>query len=180
MKTTLILAAAATAMLLPLAGHAQTPAAAPAADIAVTGAYARSSNPRVGAAFMSIANSGARDCALTGVTSDVAEKVELHTHKDEGGVMKMMAVDSIPVPAGATHELARGADHIMMMGLKQPLKDGDHVVLTLDFGDCGSVPLDVAVDNRAGMDQPMGGGMGQPMRGMGQGHMHGQGAAPAN
>ncbi|HRO16412.1 MAG TPA: copper chaperone PCu(A)C [Paracoccus sp. (in: a-proteobacteria)] len=169
MKTTLLLAAAA---LLPLAGHAQTPAAAPAADIAVTGAYARSSNPQTGAAFMIIANGGSRDCALTGAATDMADTAELHTSKEEGGVMRMLPVESIPLAAGATHELARGGDHIMMMGLKQPLKDGDHVALTLDFGDCGSVALDVTVDNRAGMGKPMGG--------MDHGQMHGHGTAPAN
>ena len=90
-------------------------------------------------------NSGATACTLTGVTSDVADLVELHTHKDEGGVMKMLKIDSLTVPANGTHTLARGGDHVMFLGLRRPLADGDSVEMVLDLGDCGQVPVAVPV-----------------------------------
>ena len=57
---------------------------------------------------------------------------------------------SITIPAGSSHALQRGGDHIMMMGTPQPLADGDPVALTLDFGTCGTLALTAAVDNQAG------------------------------
>ncbi|MFC0812355.1 copper chaperone PCu(A)C [Paracoccus panacisoli] len=186
--TRTFLTAAALAAILPFgaltsAATAQTPAAAPAAPsvLTITDAYARSTNPDVGAAFMTIANAGTTDCQLTGLTAEGFDAPELHTHLEEGGVMKMVKVDAMTIPAGGTHSLERGGDHIMLMKPKAPVAQGQVVAMTLDFGACGTVPLSVTIDNNAGPKGPaMGmGGMG----GMGQMHhdhmMHG-GMAPSN
>lgn len=174
MNRTLILAAAVAA--LPLAASAQATqsqgATAAAGDLTVTGAYARSTNPKAGAAFMTIENAGATDCVLSAVTApDVTERAELHTHREENGVMSMVRIDSITIPAGGTHALERGGDHVMLIDTRAPLAEGDEVAMTLDFGDCGQVPLTVKVDNKAGMP-------GAQMHGHGPGGprpMHGQG-----
>ena len=130
--------AAAVAATLPLAAAAQTaapaaPAAAPAAASAVTitDAFARSNNPDVGAVFMTIANAGTTDCVLTAATADGIGRPELHTHRDEGGVMKMVKVDSMTIPAGGTHELKRGGDHIMLMEPAAPLAQGQEIACLL-------------------------------------------------
>lgn len=163
----LTLAAAAT----PAEGAAVAAPAPAASVITVSDAHARSANPRTGAAFMTLANSGPTACTLTAVTSDVADRVELHTHKDEGGVMKMMPIDSLTVPASGTHVLARGGDHVMFLGLRRPLADGDSVEMTLDLGDCGQVPVTVPVNNGAGAAPGMGGA---PAMDHGHGMMHGK------
>lgn len=121
--------------------------------------YARSANPVTGAAFMVFSNHRDVDCTLVGVASDVAERVELHTHREVDGVMKMVEVEEgFPIPAYGTHALARGGDHVMFLGLRQPLNDGDTIAITLDFGDCGTEEVQVPVDNQR---SPMhGGGMG--------------------
>lgn len=155
MNRSMILAAALAA--LPLAAAAQTAApaqgaTATAGDLTVTGAYARSANPKTGAAFMTIQNAGAADCVLTAVTApDVTDHAELHTHREENGVMSMGPVESVTIPAGGAHALERGADHIMLMGTRTPLAEGDEIAMTLDFGACGQVPLTLRVDNQAGM-----------------------------
>lgn len=137
MKT---LTLAALAALIPAAVAAQTPT--------VSDAYARSANPQSGAAFMVIANPGATDCTLTGVSGEAAERIELHTHIEKDGVMTMQRdEDGFTIPAGGTHALERGGDHVMMMGLKAPLADGDVLPLVLDFGDCGTMAVEVTVDN---------------------------------
>lgn len=174
--------AAAVAATLPLAAAAQTaapaaPAAAPAAASAVTitDAFARSNNPDVGAVFMTIANAGTTDCVLTAATADGIGRPELHTHRDEGGVMKMVKVDSMTIPPGGTHDLKRGGDHIMLMEPAAPLAQGQEIALTLDFGACGKVPLSVTIDNAAGGGAMGGAGMhGTHGKGMGGG-MGGQG-----
>ena len=118
--------------------------------IVVEDAYARVATKmsKAGAAFMMIKNTGDEDDQLIGVSSDVAKRTELHTHKDDGnGNMQMLHVkEGFAVPAGGMHMLARGGDHVMMMGLNRGLEHGDVVTITLTFEKAGEVALDVPVD----------------------------------
>ncbi|WP_339947151.1 copper chaperone PCu(A)C [uncultured Albimonas sp.] len=127
-----------------------------AADVSVRDAYARSSNPKVAGAFMVLTNEGDSPARLVGVRSDVAAKVELHTHIMEDGVAKMRPVDSMEVPAHGEHELKRGGDHVMMMGLHAPLAQGDAIAVTLVFDDGEEIAVEIPVDNErqdmSGMD----------------------------
>lgn len=140
----MIYSAGLMALLLPLAG----PALAQDNVIEVHDAYVRSTNPKSGAAFMQIHNSGAEDCQLIAAATDAAGKAELHTHIDEDGVMKMVHVEEgFTVPAGGDFTLDRGGAHVMLMDLPTPLADGDEVVLSLDFGACGQQEVTAEVDN---------------------------------
>jgi copper(I)-binding protein len=119
------------------------------AEITIQDAYARVASPtaKAGAAFMVIENSGDAD-RLIGAASDVAKKVELHTHKEMGeGVMRMMHVeDGFPIPAAGHHALARGGDHVMFMGLNHALAHGDVVTVTLTFEQAGDITVEIPVD----------------------------------
>ena len=125
-------------------------AAAWAEGIVVEDAYARASTPtaKSGAAFMVLMNTGDQDDRLIGAKSDVAARVELHTHREiADGVMKMMEVEEgFAIPAGGTHMLARGGDHVMFMGLNEPFADGDTVAVTLVFEHAGEVAVEIPVD----------------------------------
>lgn len=81
--------------------------------------------------FMSL--TAAQPLTLVGFSTSVAAESELHEMAMDGNVMRMHAVPSLPLPAGQTVELRPGMDghHLMLMGLKQPLKDGDEVAVTL-------------------------------------------------
>lgn len=140
-KTTLF---AATAAVLSLAMPAL------AGDIMVKDPYARTSTmmSKSGAAFMMLMNHGSEDDRLVAASSDVAQRVELHTHiEDANGVMKMVEVEEgFPVPAGGMHALARGGDHVMFMGLNRSLAQGDIVTLTLTFEKAGDMTIEVPVD----------------------------------
>lgn len=119
-------------------------------DITVTDAYARASRPGAptGAMFMTIHNAGEAADRLIGAASPAAQMVELHTHIEEAGVMKMRPVeDGMEIPAGGMHALERGGDHVMLMGLTQSFEDGATVPLTLVFEKAGEITLDVIVDN---------------------------------
>ncbi|XAY81184.1 copper chaperone PCu(A)C [Sagittula stellata E-37] len=134
-----------------LAGAVALTLASPAfADIEVADAYARAASPtaKAGAAFMVIRNTGSEDDRLVSAASDIAARVELHTHKDMGdGVMKMMHVEEgFAVPANGDHALARGGDHVMFMGLTRPMAQGDTVTVTLTFEKAGEVVVDIPVD----------------------------------
>lgn len=119
-------------------------------DIMVKDAYARSAGKtaKTGAAFMMVMNHGAEDDRLIDVKSDVAARVELHTHKENAdGVMQMLHVEEgFAIAAGEMHSLARGGDHVMFMGLKQPFAQGDMIPVTLVFEKAGEVQVEVPVD----------------------------------
>ena len=99
--------------------------------------YVRLAPPGAAAtgAFMRIENTGATDRQLIKAESPAAKTVELHTHINEGGMMKMRAVPFIAIKAGGQTELKPGSYHVMLIGLTQPLKDGDPVAITLTFDD---------------------------------------------
>lgn len=135
-------ALAACVALMPVAAIAEAP------TLSVSDAYARSTNPKSAAAFVEIANSGPGDCTLIAAGGTAAERIELHTHQHADGVMKMIRdEDGFVIPAGSRHSLDRGGDHVMMLGLTAPLSDGEMIPLTLDFGDCGTLDIEVPVDN---------------------------------
>lgn len=119
--------------------------------VQVSDAYMRASGAMAtsGAAFMVIENHGASDDRLIAATAEISERVELHTHRsDANGVMRMIEVEEgFAIPAGGSHALARGGDHVMFLGLKQPLADGDVVTVTLTFEGAGDVVVEIPVDN---------------------------------
>jgi hypothetical protein len=120
-----------------------------AEGILITNPYARISPSGSGAAFMVIENHAAAEDRLVSATSDVAERVELHTHVTDGnGVMQMIHVpDGFAVPANGTRALDRGGDHVMLMGLTRALTDGDSFDLTLTFAGGTTITVTVPVDN---------------------------------
>jgi copper(I)-binding protein len=94
-----------------------------------------------------IHNYSDRDDRLIAAASDVAKRVELHTHIEEDGFMKMTKIeDGMIIPAGGMLALKRGGDHVMFMGLTRSLEHGDIFELTLIFEHAGDVILTVPVD----------------------------------
>ncbi len=94
-----------------------------------------------------IRNTSSRGDRLLDVKSDVAKKVELHTHiKSDDGVMKMRRVeDGFVISGNGVLKLERGGDHIMFMGLSQPFVDGGAISLTLIFEAAGSIELEIPI-----------------------------------
>jgi copper(I)-binding protein len=126
------------------------------AEIEIHEPYARSSNAMAGAAFMVIHNSGDTDDHLLDVTSDAAQRVELHTHiEDENGVMRMVHVeDGFVLPAGGDILLQRGSNHIMFMGLTAPFVQDDVITIILVFENADEVTVEIPV-MQDGNDQPV-------------------------
>ena len=131
-----------------LAAFVCLPALADDSPITIEDAFARS-GPHSGAAFFVIHNNGDTDDRLVAARSDVAARVELHTHiEDENGVMKMREVeDGFAVPANGMHMLKRGGDHVMFMGLETPFEDGETISVTLTFEAAGDIDVEIPVDN---------------------------------
>ncbi|MDS4009815.1 MAG: copper chaperone PCu(A)C [Defluviicoccus sp.] len=108
-----------------------------------------------GAAYMSIATTGTAADQLVKADSPVADKVELHTHILDGDVMRMRPVSGITVNVGEPAVLRPGGLHVMLIGLKEPLKQGTQFPLTLTFEKAGTVTVQVEVEAASMPTEPM-------------------------
>lgn len=103
---------------------------------------------RPGAVFLKIENNGDAD-RLISASSSLSNRVELHTHTMDNGVMKMRRVEAIDVPAKSTTELKSGGYHIMMFNLENLPEKGSRIPLSLTFEKAGEVKIE-AVAGKAG------------------------------
>lgn len=112
----------ASALLLSFAAQAQ---------VKVDDAWVRATVPaqKATGAFMQLTS--AKAAKVVAASSPAAAVVEIHEMKMDDGVMKMRAVDALPLPAGQAVALKPGSYHVMLMGLKAPIQAGDTVPLTL-------------------------------------------------
>lgn len=99
---------------------------------------------KVSGGFMTL--TAAKDSRLVGVSSPVAGVVEVHEMKMVDDVMRMRQIPALDLPAGKPVALVPGGYHLMLFQLKQQLKDGDKVPLTLEFEDAAKVRTSVKVE----------------------------------
>ncbi|KTT92292.1 hypothetical protein NS44R_14720, partial [Mammaliicoccus sciuri] len=107
-----------------------------AGDLVITQAWTRATpnGAKIGGGYLTIENKGTTPDRLVSGTADVAGKVEVHEMSMDNGVMKMRALDKgLAIEPGKTVKLAPGGYHLMMFDLKNPLKQGDKVPVTLEF-----------------------------------------------
>lgn len=100
------------------------------------------------AAYMTLVNDGKRPVTLVqaSVSPDVVGEVQIHTTVMQDDMMKMVHLkQGIAIPAGETLALQPGGYHIMLMGLKQGLKEGDSLGITLHFDQQEAVTVEAAV-----------------------------------
>ena len=95
--------------------------------------------------FMLLRNTGATDRQLIKAASPIASVVELHTHLNENGVMKMREVPRIEIKAHGQTELKPGSFHVMLIDLTAPLNEGDKVPITLEFDDGSTLAIEAPV-----------------------------------
>ena len=108
--------------------------------------WARPSYTANGSVYMTLSNGGDVADRLLAVKTDIAGDVMLHESRMEGEVMKMVPLENgVEVPAHGSAELKPLGMHVMLMGLRQPLKEGDTFPLTLVFEKQGEVPIKVNV-----------------------------------
>ncbi|RMF42189.1 MAG: copper chaperone PCu(A)C [Anaerolineae bacterium] len=97
------------------------------------------------AVYFVIENPAAAD-TLQGVSSDVAEAVEMHRSvMADDGTMRMEHQMSVPVPAKGSLEFKPGGYHVMLINLKQPLAVGDTFQVVLHLQNAGDIPVEVTV-----------------------------------
>ena len=130
-----------------------------AGSIVIDHPFARATTSRMpnGAAYMVLTNQGATPDRLLSASTPVATEVMLHMNVKSGDVIEMHHVATLDIPAGQKAELSpAGAFHLMLMGLKQPLKLGTVFPMTLIFEKAGETQVMIAVE-RAGAMGPTAG-----------------------
>ncbi len=112
-------------------------------DLAISQPWARASagKTRAGAAYVTITNQGREVDHLMRAETPVAATASLHTHRMEDGIMKMRPVEAVEINPGAPTVMKPGGLHIMLMGLKAPLMEGETFPLTLTFEKAGSIDV---------------------------------------
>lgn len=100
-----------------------------------------------GAIYFVIENHSLETQEMIGVESDVAEAVEMHESKMSGDVMEMHQLESVSLEPGAEVTFEPGGLHIMLVGLKQDLKIGDEIQVTLNFSNAQAIQVTVPVQD---------------------------------
>lgn len=102
-----------------------------------------------GAVYFLLQNHSVGRDELTGISSDIAEAVEIHESRMEGDVMQMRSVTSLPVAGKQSIEFGPGGYHAMLVGLKKELKPGDEIEVTLHFKEHEDIRVTVPVQEMA-------------------------------
>lgn len=101
---------------------------------------------KVGGAYLELRAAPGKGDRLIAAKSPAAGSVEIHTHALEGGVARMRRVDAIEIAGGKSVMLQPGGYHIMLIDLKQPLREGDRLKLILVFETAGEIEVDATVE----------------------------------
>jgi copper(I)-binding protein len=128
-------------------------ALAQTSQIEVTNAWARATPGKAenGAAYVTIQSPTAD--RVVSVSTPAAKKAELHSMSMQGMVMHMRPLAGLDIPPGQPVALKPGGEHIMLLGLTHPLREGQSFPLTLDFAKAGPRTVTVSVE-KAGATGP--------------------------
>ena len=122
-----------------------------AGEVTVSNAWVRASAPGQDSAAVYLRITSQQDARLIAVTSPAADSAEMHSMTHDKGVMKMRELDALSLPAGQEVVLGSGGDHLMLLGLKKPLKVGSKVPLnfTVQFTDRRKEKIEVKAEVRS-------------------------------
>jgi periplasmic copper chaperone A len=142
--------------------------------ITVKEAWARATpgGAATGVAYLTLTNNGTADDRLVGASTPVASEAQLHTTVMTNGVMQMRPLPALDLKPGATVALKPGGMHLMLMGLRQPLTEGQSFPLILTFEKAGPIETSVKIAKAGAMSGMDMGGTdmgGTGMKGMNMG-----------
>lgn len=122
-----------------------------AGEVSVTDAWSRATAPGQEVGMVGLTITSNKDAKLIAVSSTASETSEIHTMSMDNGVMKMRQIENLPLTAKQPSTLGPGGNHLMLIGLKKPLKAGNKVALTLtvEFADKTTEIIKVSAEIRA-------------------------------
>ena len=123
-------------------------------DVEAPWARATPGGAQTGAAYMEILNKGPTADRLLGATTPVARTVQFHSVTEENGISRMHEMPAIDIAPGASVVFKPGGMHMMLVGLKGPLKEGETIRITLEFRQAGRLDVDLPVGRVGAMHSP--------------------------
>ncbi len=123
-------------------------------DIRIVHPWAMPTAPSIvagasGVGYLVLKNGGHKPDKLLSASTELAEKVELHAYGKVSDTPTMHQVDAFEIPAGGEVRLEPGGPHLMLMGIKKPLTEGQHFPLALQFERAGKITVDTFVQTNA-------------------------------
>lgn len=106
---------------------------------------------KTGAAYMTLINNGTSADRLIGASTPVADSVQFHKETQDDGVSRMRQMSTVDLAPGAKIVFKPGEMHMMIVGLKQPLKEGQSLSLTLQFEKAGSIEVTAPIEKIGAM-----------------------------
>lgn len=149
--------AAPAPLLRILASAPAAPAAVRVGSLSIVQPWSRATpaGARVAGGYLTVTNGGSAPDRLIGGSAAFAERVEIHEMATVNGVMTMRALgNGLTIAPGQTVELKPGGLHVMFMGLRSPLVQGQSVRVALEFEKAGKVELDFQVGSIGGRSAP--------------------------
>ena len=119
-----------------------------AENVVVSDASARATAPGQESAAIRFSITSKKEARLVAIVSPIAGAVEIHSMTHDNGVMKMRAIEFLPLPAGKMVKLGASGNHVMLLNLKNPLKAGESVPLTItvEFADKRKEKVNVSAE----------------------------------
>lgn len=125
-----------------------------ASEVTITDQWASAGDGEMAALFGTLVNNGHREARIVSGSSPAAGHVEVHEVAGDAGAKTMRPKEGgILLAAGASHELAPGGDHLMLMDLTAPLSPGSDIELTVQFEDGSTLPITAQVRDFAGANE---------------------------
>jgi len=122
-----------------------------AGDLHIGHPWSRETPPNAptAAVYLTIHNHGQQDDRLLSAETPAAERVELHEHVHQDGLMSMQQVAEVVIPAESEVKFAPGGLHLMLFSPGKHYQDGERFPLTLHFARAGKVEVEVVVQKNA-------------------------------
>lgn len=122
-------------------------ALAESAKIVVENSYARESIPgtSISSAYMTLNNLANNKIRFIAATSAVSDRIEIHQHTLDNGMMRMRQVDAVEISANGAVIFQPSGFHLMLFDLKRALKAEESIIITLHFDDDSSVDVNYNV-----------------------------------
>ena len=148
------------------------PLQAMASGIIVEDAWVRLPPPvaDTAAGYMTIRNNGDKDIEITGVETAVAENPEFHAMEMHGDMMNMKKLEPVIIPAHGGINFTPSGNHLMLIGLTEPLEAGQHIMITLQTSEGESIMVHAEVRDMRGGPEMDHGQSGHDMKSEGDNH----------
>jgi hypothetical protein len=102
-----------------------------AGEVKISDVWSRATAPGQEVGMVGMIITSNKNAKLIAVSSTASTTSEIHSMSMDNGVMKMRQIENLPLAAKQAAELGPGGNHLMLIGLKKPLKEGNKVALTL-------------------------------------------------